>query len=49
MLISDKHPESHQAQLNWVNEANERGARVFGQGVTARAPVRNDPGRLEPV
>ncbi len=40
MLISDKHPESHRAQLNWVNAANERGARVFGQGVTARAPVR---------
>ena len=40
LLISDKHPESHQAQLNWVNAANERGARVFGQGVTARAPVR---------
>ena len=40
LLISDKHPESHRAQLNWVNAANERGARVFGQGVTARAPVR---------
>lgn len=40
ILVSDKHPESHKAQLNWVKEANERGARVFGQGVTARAPVR---------
>ena len=40
ILISDKHPESHKAQLDWVNAANERGARVFGQGVTARAPVR---------
>ncbi len=40
LLISDKHPESHQAQLKWVEAANERGARVFGQGVTARAPVR---------
>ncbi len=40
MLISDKHPESHQAQLKWVEAANERGARVFGQAVTARAPVR---------
>ena len=38
--ISDKHPESHQAQLKWVEAANERGARVFGQAVTARAPVR---------
>jgi N-acyl-D-aspartate/D-glutamate deacylase len=26
--------------LDWVNAANERGARVFGQSVTARAPVR---------
>ena len=40
LLISDKHPESHQAQLKWVEAANERGARVFGQAVTARAPVR---------
>jgi len=40
LLISDKHPESHQAQLKWVEAANKRGARVFGQGVTARAPVR---------
>jgi N-acyl-D-amino-acid deacylase len=40
ILISDKHPESHKAQLNWVEAANARGARVFGQGVTARAPVR---------
>ena len=40
ILISDKHPESHKAQLDWVNAANERGARVFGQSVTARAPVR---------
>jgi N-acyl-D-aspartate/D-glutamate deacylase len=40
ILISDKHPESHKAQLKWVEEANERGARVFGQSVTARAPVR---------
>jgi N-acyl-D-aspartate/D-glutamate deacylase len=40
ILISDKHPESHKAQLDWVNAANERGARVFGQAVTARAPVR---------
>ncbi len=40
IVISDKHPESHKAQLDWVNAANERGARVFGQAVTARAPVR---------
>jgi N-acyl-D-amino-acid deacylase len=40
ILISDKHPESHKAQLDWVKAANLRGARVFGQAVTARAPVR---------
>jgi N-acyl-D-aspartate/D-glutamate deacylase len=40
ILISDRHPESHKAQLNWVKAANLRGARVFGQAVTARAPVR---------
>jgi len=40
IVVSDKHPESHKAQLKWVAEANQRGARVFGQGVTARAPVR---------
>lgn len=40
ILISDRHPESHRAQLNWVEEANKRGVRVFGQAVTARAPVR---------
>ena len=28
ILISDKHPESHKAQLDWVNAANERGARA---------------------
>jgi hypothetical protein len=39
IVVSDKHPESHKAQLKWVAEANQRGARVFGQGVTARAPV----------
>jgi N-acyl-D-aspartate/D-glutamate deacylase len=40
ILISDKHPESHKAQLDWVEAANSRGVRVFGQAVTARAPVR---------
>jgi len=40
ILVSDKHPESHLAQLKWVAEANARGTRVFGQSVTARAPVR---------
>src|SRR5262249_5970556 len=40
IAISDKHPESHRAQLQWLNEANARGTRVFGQAVTARAPVR---------
>ena len=40
ILISDKHPESHKAQLEWVNAANERGARVFGQAATVRAPIR---------
>lgn len=40
ILISDKHPESHRTQLNWVTEANLRGTRVFGQALTARAPVR---------
>ncbi len=40
ILISDRHPESHKQQLNWVEAANARGVRVFGQAVTARAPVR---------
>jgi N-acyl-D-aspartate/D-glutamate deacylase len=40
ILISDKHPESHKMQLNWVEAANARGVRVFGQALTARAPVR---------
>ncbi|MEW6297288.1 MAG: amidohydrolase family protein [Thermodesulfobacteriota bacterium] len=40
ILISDRHPESHKAQLRWVEQANARGVRVFGQAVTARAPVR---------
>jgi N-acyl-D-aspartate/D-glutamate deacylase len=40
ILISDRHPESHKAQLDWVKAANLRGARVFGQAVTSRAPVR---------
>lgn len=40
ILISDKHPESHRTQLNWVTAANLRGVRVFGQALTARAPVR---------
>ena len=40
ILVSDKHPESHLTQLKWVAEANARGTRVFGQSVTARAPVR---------
>jgi N-acyl-D-aspartate/D-glutamate deacylase len=40
ILISDRHPESHKQQLNWVEQANARGVRVFGQAVTARAPVR---------
>ena len=38
--IFDAHPESHQSQLKWIAEANARGRRVFGQAVTARAPVR---------
>ena len=38
--IFDAHPESHQSQLKWIAEANARGHRVFGQAVTARAPVR---------
>jgi N-acyl-D-aspartate/D-glutamate deacylase len=40
VLISDKHPESHRAQLNWLRDANAKGLRIFGQAVTARAPVR---------
>jgi N-acyl-D-aspartate/D-glutamate deacylase len=40
IIISDRHPESHKQQLNWVEQANARGVRVFGQAVTARAPVR---------
>ncbi|MBI3249736.1 MAG: amidohydrolase family protein [Deltaproteobacteria bacterium] len=40
LIISDRHPESHRAQLDWVTAANARGVRVFGQAVTARAPVR---------
>ena len=40
ILISDKHPESHKAQLDWVQAANERGVRIFGQAATVRAPVR---------
>jgi N-acyl-D-aspartate/D-glutamate deacylase len=40
VLNSDKHPESHRAQLNWLREANAKGLRIFGQAVTARAPVR---------
>lgn len=40
VLIVDKHPESHRAQLNWLRDANAKGLRIFGQAVTARAPVR---------
>jgi len=40
VLIADKHPESHRAQLNWLRSANAKGLRIFGQAVTARAPVR---------
>ena len=40
ILVSEKHPESHRAQLRWVEEANARGARVFGQAVTAAPPMR---------
>lgn len=40
IILSDRHPESHKAQLNWVEAANARGVRVFGQALTARAPVR---------
>jgi N-acyl-D-amino-acid deacylase len=40
VLIADKHPESHRAQLNWLHDANSKGLRIFGQAVTARAPVR---------
>lgn len=40
ILISDKHPESHKAQLDWVNDAQERGARVFWKAATVRASLR---------
>ena len=40
ILISDRHPESHKAQMNWVEAANARGGACLGQAVTARAPVR---------
>jgi N-acyl-D-aspartate/D-glutamate deacylase len=40
VLISDKHPESHRAQLDWLRDANAKGLRIFGQCLTARAPVR---------
>jgi N-acyl-D-aspartate/D-glutamate deacylase len=40
IILSDRHPESHKAQLHWVEAANARGVRVFGQALTARAPVR---------
>ena len=49
ILVSDKHPESHKAQLKWVEEANLRGARVFGQGGDRPGAGAHDPGRLEPV
>ena len=40
IFISDKHPESHRTQLNWITEANRQGIRVFGQALTVRMPVR---------
>jgi N-acyl-D-amino-acid deacylase len=40
IFISDKHPESHRTQLNWITAANRQGIRVFGQALTVRMPVR---------
>jgi N-acyl-D-amino-acid deacylase len=40
ILISDKMPGMFMAQLQWLEEANAKGIRVFGQTLTARVPFR---------
>ncbi len=39
VAINDQFPEVFRSQLKWLEEANNRGVRVFGQGLTVRLPL----------
>jgi N-acyl-D-amino-acid deacylase len=38
VAINDKFPEVFRSQLKWLQEANDRGIRVFGQAASVRIP-----------
>ncbi len=40
ILVNDRYPEMHRALIKWIEEANDKGARVFGQTATVRAPIK---------
>jgi N-acyl-D-aspartate/D-glutamate deacylase len=40
ILVNDRFPEMHRSFLRWLEEANAKGSRVFGQTLTARIPIR---------
>ncbi len=40
IIASQRFPDMHRSQLKWLDEANARGIRMFGQTVTARIPFR---------
>lgn len=39
LLANERHPESHQAFLDWLDESHEKGLQVFGMGFTVRSPT----------
>jgi N-acyl-D-aspartate/D-glutamate deacylase len=36
----DEHPEAHKKALKWLADCNARGLRIYGQGLTVRAPFQ---------
>lgn len=40
IVVNDRFPEVHRAQLQQIAELNAKGIRVFGQGLTTRMPAR---------
>lgn len=39
LLANDRHPESHEAFLDWLDASHEKGLQVFGMGFTVRSPT----------
>ena len=49
LAVSREKPEVHRNRLQWLDGANAKGLRIFGQGATIRTGLRLHAGALEPL